>query len=117
MLGNQEIRADEQEDDQGNVRLGLHRTIVVRFTLVFHTTPKGCRRNLAGLRRQPQFRDTPPPVSWSASALSARKYEKVIVSRQHLQTALKKEIGHRPLKPSSQTASERTEGLVSDSED
>jgi hypothetical protein len=36
MLGNQEISADEQEDDQGNVCLGLHRAIVVRFTLVFH---------------------------------------------------------------------------------
>jgi hypothetical protein len=36
MLGNQEISADEQEDDQGNVSLGLHHAIVVRFTLVFH---------------------------------------------------------------------------------
>jgi len=31
----------------------------------------------------------------------------VIVSRQHLQTALKKERGHRPLNSSSQTASEK----------
>lgn len=67
-------------------------------------TPKGCRCNLAVATRQPWFSGTPPPVSWSASALSAWKYEKVIVSRQHLRTALKKERGHRPLNPSSQTA-------------
>jgi len=36
MLCNQEIRADEQEDDQGNVRLELHRASAVRFVLVFH---------------------------------------------------------------------------------
>ena len=36
MLGNQEKSSDDQEDDQGDVRLGLHRAIVVRFMLVFH---------------------------------------------------------------------------------
>jgi hypothetical protein len=36
MLGNQEESADEQEDNQGNVSLGFHRAIVVRFMLVFH---------------------------------------------------------------------------------
>lgn len=36
MLGNQEIRADEQENDQGNVSLELHRARVGRFVLVFH---------------------------------------------------------------------------------
>jgi hypothetical protein len=36
MLGNQEIRADEQENDLGDVCLGLHCTMVVRFALAFH---------------------------------------------------------------------------------
>jgi hypothetical protein len=41
MFGNQEIRADEQEDDQGNVCLGLHRASVARFMLVFHNRSLG----------------------------------------------------------------------------
>jgi hypothetical protein len=44
------------------------------------------------------------------------KYEKMIVSRQHLQTLLKKEAGHRLLNPNSRVASERTGGVGSDSE-
>jgi len=65
MLGKQEKRCDDQDDDQRNVSPGLHPANIVRFMLVLHSDPSALRavrteRHLARMTRPVLVRSKHP---------------------------------------------------------